>query len=183
MARVETSGTSPKDLGVAWFCVRSQPKHEHIAAANLRQHESIEVFNPLIRFKRPTRRGPVWVTEALFPSYLFARFDWRECLRLVHHTYGVAGIVHFGTRWPTIPEPVIQELQSVLGTEQVKTLGESIGPGDEVRVAGGVFHGLQGVVTRLMPARERVAVLLDFLGRQTAVELPFNSIVKQERVL
>lgn len=183
MARAENIESSENGHEVAWFCVRSQPKHEHIAAANLRQHESIEVFNPLIRFKRSTRRGPVWVTEALFPSYLFARFDWKECLRLVRHTYGVAGIVHFGTRWPTIPGPVIEELQSVLGTEKIKVIGETIEPGDEVRIAGGAFHGLQGVVTRLMPARERVAVLLEFLGRQTAVEVPVSSIIKQERMV
>jgi hypothetical protein len=30
-----------------------------------------------------------------------------------------------------------------------------------------------------MPARERVAVLLEFLGRQTAVEVPADSIIKQ----
>jgi len=183
MARVEKSGTSTNGHDAAWFCVRSQPKHEHIAAANLRQYESIEVFNPLIRFKRSTRRGPVWVTEALFPSYLFARFDWKESLRLVRHTYGVAGIVHFGTKWPTVPDPVIAELQSILGTEQVKVIGDAIQPGDEVRIAGGAFHGLHGVVTRLMPARERVAVLLEFLGRQTAVEVPIDSIIKQESAI
>jgi transcriptional antiterminator RfaH len=183
MARAEQVGSSGNGLEAAWFCVRSQLKHEHIAAANLRQHTDIKVFNPLVRFKRSTRRGPVWVTEALFPGYLFARFDWKECLRLVHHTFGVAGIVHFGTRWPTIPEPVIQELQSVLGTEGVRVIGETLAPGDSVRIAGGAFHGLQGVVTRVMPGRERVAVLLDFLGRQTAVELPLNSVINQEHLI
>jgi transcription antitermination factor NusG len=34
-----------------------------------------------------------------------------------------------------------------------------------------------------MPARERVAVLLDFLGRQTAVELPLNAVIKEERLV
>jgi hypothetical protein len=33
------------------------------------------------------------------------------------------------------------------------------------------MHGLHALVTRVMPAKQRVAVLLDFLGRQTAVEL------------
>ena len=42
----------------AWFCVRSQPKHEHIAAANLRRNPDIDVLNLRIRFKRSTRRGP-----------------------------------------------------------------------------------------------------------------------------
>ena len=47
------------NTGVAWFCLRSQPKHEHIAAGHLRQIEGVEVFNPRIRFTRPTRVGPI----------------------------------------------------------------------------------------------------------------------------
>jgi transcription antitermination factor NusG len=37
---------------------------------------------------------------------------------------------------------------------------------------------LEGVITRVIPARQRVAVLLDFLGRQTAVELPAEQLIK-----
>jgi hypothetical protein len=42
---------------------------------------------------------------------------------------------------------------------------------------------LQAVVIRLIPARQRVAVLLDFLGRQTPLELNRSQIVlpHQER--
>src|SRR6185312_13830264 len=59
----------------AWFCLRTHPKHECVAAAQLRQEANIEVFLPRIRFKRATRCGPAWVTEALFQNYLFAKFD------------------------------------------------------------------------------------------------------------
>jgi transcriptional antiterminator RfaH len=166
--------------GLAWFCVRAQPKHEHIAAANLQQHFQTEVFNPRIRFKRATRRGPVWFTESLFPNYLFARFDWRTSLRAIHHAPGVAGVVHFGSRWPTIPEAVIEELRATVGDAGVRIVGETLEPGDAVRISGGAFHGLEAVVTRVLPARARVAVLLEFLGRQTMVEVKVDSVVKLE---
>ena len=52
----------------AWFCLRTQPKHEHIAAAHFRGDPDLEVYLPRIRFKRATRRGPVWFTEALVPE-------------------------------------------------------------------------------------------------------------------
>ena len=87
----------------AWFCLRSQPKHEHIAAGHLRQIEGADVFNPRMRFMRNTRLGPVTVTESMFPNYLFARFDWELLLNRVHYSPGVSGVVHFGTKWPTIP--------------------------------------------------------------------------------
>src|SRR5271163_5274401 len=118
----------------AWFCLRSQPKHEHIAAARLRRRESVEVFLPRIRFRRSTRKGPVWVTEALFPNYLFARFDWHKSLPIVHHSPGVSGVVHFGVHWPTISDEVINELRATLGQEEVHIIPMEVSPGDRVKI-------------------------------------------------
>jgi transcriptional antiterminator RfaH len=164
-------------LECAWFCVRSHPKREHIAAAQLRQDEAIEVFLPRIRYKRCTRYGPVWTTEALFTSYLFARFDPELCLRRVQHAHAVRGIVRFGLRYPTIPSEVMEQLRAASGPEEMCVAGETFEPGDRVRIAGGPFHDLQALVTRALPGRQRVALLLDFLGRQTPVELDSACLV------
>ena len=163
----------------AWFCVRTQPKHEHIAAAHLKQDVDLEVYLPRIRFKRATRRGPVWFTEALFPNYLFARFDLAACVRRVCHARGVRGVVHFGDRWPIVPETVIEELRATVGADNVHVIREELRPGETVQIAGGVFHGLRAVITRVMPSRDRVAVLLEFLGQQTTVELPGGAVVRE----
>jgi len=162
---------------LAWYCLRSQPKHEHIAAAHLSRDLAVEVFLPRIRFKRATRRGAVWVTEALFPNYLFARFDLADSLRKVCHGRGVRGVVHFGTRWPTVPDPVVESLRTALGGDNLHLIPDEFAPGDSVRITGGVFHGLEAVVTRAMPGKERVAVLLEFLGRQASVEVDRSRLV------
>jgi len=163
----------------AWFCLRSQPRHEHIAARHLEQMEEVEVFNPRIRFARPTRTGPIWVTESLFPNYLFARFDWKTSLPRVHYAPGVSGVVHFGTRWPCVPDQVVEELRSHLGPREVHVISKDFEAGEQVQVAGGIFHGLIAVITQVMPGKDRVLLLMDFLGRQTAVEVPTTSIVKR----
>jgi len=149
-----------------------------LAAACLRKEPDVEVYLPRIRFRRATRRGPVWFTEALFPSYLFARFDLADCLRRVCHSRGVRGVVHFGDRWPMVPEVAIEELRATLGADRVHVIREELQPGEAVQIAGGAFHGLQAVVTRVMPSRERVAVLLEFLGRQTTVELSGEAVIR-----
>jgi transcriptional antiterminator RfaH len=154
-----------------WFCVRTHPKHEHIAAAQLRIEPDIEVFLPRIRYRRSTRCGLAWVTEALFKDYVFARFDLGIALRRVQSSRAVRGVVHFGHRWPTVPDAAIAELQKAMGGEDMRVVEDTLQPGDTVQIASGAMHGLQAVVTRVMPAKQRVAVLLDFLGRQTAVEL------------
>ena len=73
----------------------------------------------------------------------------------------------------------MEELRARFGDDSIHVVGESLSPGDEVRISGGAFHGLAGVISRILPARERVAVLLEFLGRQTAVEIPAGSVIKQ----
>lgn len=161
----------------SWFCIQSQPKHEHIAAAHLRRDSGLEVVLPRIRFRRSTREGPVWFTEALFPGYLFARFALDLLLRRVHHTHSVHGVVHFGDDWPAIPDRIIEELRGAVGADQVHVVQEKLRPGETALVSGGPFHDLRAVITRVMPGRERVAVLLDFLGRQTVVELDGSSLV------
>ena len=175
MEMPENIGQGDSLLGVvsdaAWYCVRSQPRHEHIAAAHLRRNRQLEVFSPRIRFRRSTRRGPVWVTEPLFPSYLFTRFNWKRLLPDVQHTTGVAGVVHFGALWPTVPDQVIASLRAAVDHEETRVIEEMLEVGDEVQVFSGAFHGFSGVVARLIPARQRVAVLLEFLGRQTLVEV------------
>lgn len=163
----------------AWYCVRSQPKHEHIAAARLRE-AGLEVFLPRIRFKKQSVRGPVWVTEALFPNYLFARFDFANSMRLVRHAAGVSTVVHFGTHVPAVPDEVLRELREHIGAEELHVLPETFAPNDRVQVSGGPLHGLVAVVTQVMPAKERVRVLLEFLGQQTSVEVPFEKLVKED---
>ncbi len=180
MTGTAEKSTNPLPTATAWFCVRTQPKHEHIAAGHLKNEPDIEVYLPRIRFKRSTRRGPVWFTEALFPNYLFARFDLAASFRRLHHLRGVRGVVHFGDQWPTIPDGVISELRASVGSDEVHVIGEELQPGEAVQISGGMFHGLTAVVTRIMPARERVAILLEFLGRQTSVELPSHAVLRSE---
>jgi transcriptional antiterminator RfaH len=182
---IESQLSPPPDAlpaGLAWYCVRSQPKHEHIAAAHLARESDVEVFLPRVTFKRATRSGPARVTEALFPNYLFARFNLSEALRKVQAIRGVSGVVHFGYRWPTIPESVIRDLRTSLGDTEVHVIPDDFAPGDPVRIIGGAFHGLEALVQRAMPGRERVAVLLEFLGRQTTVEISRNWVQPQDDV-
>ncbi len=181
--------TGPEDQSLAdtqsqraWFCLHSRPKHEHIAARHLAGMDGVETFLPRIRFRRKTRQGPAWVTEALFPNYLFARFDWHASLRRVHHAPGIAGVVHFGDKWPTLSDSTISELRQLCGPDELRVLSADMEVGDAVEIAAGAFQGLQAVVTRVMPAKARIAVLLGFLGRQTPVELPQDAVIRQDDV-
>ena len=160
-----------------WYCVRSFAKQEHIAAAHLRALPGLEVFCPRVRFRKVTRRGPVWFMEALFPGYLFARFDKWRSQRAVAHARSVAFIVRFGEEIPSIPETALHELQSHMNGAECKIISEEVREGDNVIVAHGLFRGLSSVVTSVMPAKDRVRVLLDFLGQCREVEVGRDQVL------
>jgi transcriptional antiterminator RfaH len=192
LAAAPFSPTRPRP---AWYCLRSQPRHEHIAASHLAYGADFEVYLPRIRVPRPTRSGPVWRTEALFPNYLFARFELGQAARRVQYTRGVSGIVHFGDHWPSIPDSVIAELRAAETASRDRALPRnggagramlsdasavSLRPGEPVVISGGALHSFSATVLRVMPAHARVAVLLDFLGRPSAVELDAAAVLRPE---
>ena len=154
----------------AWFCLRAQPKREHIAAACLRQTCEVEVFCPRLRFRKLTSRGPVWFIEAMFPGYLFARFDYANCHRRIKQGPGVTGFVQFGERLALLPESLINEIRSQTAGDEVVEINPALEPGCTVQVAYGPFHGLEAVVTRLIPARDRVEILIEWMGRNLYAE-------------
>jgi transcriptional antiterminator RfaH len=161
----------------AWYCARTKPKHEHIAAANLRKNLNLEVFHPRLRIERATQRGVVRVVEPLFPCYIFVRCVVEEKMNEIRHSNGINSLVHFGDRIPKVADSIIEELQECFDAEEPMTVENRLSPGDEVSVADGAFAGMSAFVLRNMPARKRVQVLLDILGRPTPVEVDRNSLV------
>jgi len=161
----------------AWYCLRSQPKHEHIAAAHLRMLQQVTVFCPRIRFKKTLRRGTVWVTEAMFPGYLFAQFQLAEMHRRVRYAPGVSGLVQFGGRYPTIEERAMSQLRAYSGTAELVHLDYQLSQGDQVKIVEGIFVGLEAVVTQIVPAKERVKILMDFLGQKVEAEVEHTSVL------
>ncbi len=160
----------------AWYCVRAGPRQEARAAAALARLDGVEVFSPRIRFRKRTRRGMVWFVEALFPGYLFARFDLPARLRAVAYSSGVLGVVHFGDRYPALADETVAGLRAQTGDQSCVVVETPLAEGDAAQVAVGPFAGLAVVVTRLLPARERVRVLLEFLGRPMEVEVARNDL-------
>src|ERR1035438_6359585 len=175
-------GAGIRPIPLAWYCARTKPKHEHIAAATLRRDLGLEVFNPRLRSERATFRGVIKrVSDPLFPCYIFIRCALEERLDQVRHTSGISSIVNFGGKIPEVPEPVIQELRDCFGTEESLDVDTCPGPGDGVTVNSGAFFGVQAVVLRAWPAKRRVEILLEILGRQTPMEVDSNLLTLERR--
>lgn len=172
---------SSDDSDAGWFCVRTKPKCEHIAAKNLQNFAHLDqVFCPRIRYEKATRRGRVWFVDALFPGYFFARFDLAADLRTVNATSGVSGVLRFADHYPQVSDAAIGELRLEFPEEanSIRVIGEEITPGDEIVIIEGSMKGMRTTVTRLVGGGDRVAVLLDWLGREREAEVSLRAIMR-----
>ena len=166
---------------ISWFCLRSRPKHEHIAAAHLRLMPGVEVFCPRLRFKRPTKRGAVWFEEAMFPGYLFARFHFIDRHKEVGHANGISSILRFGERYASISEETVFNLRGKTNDLHVAIIESEVRAGDHVTIVAGAMTGMEGVVTQYLSGRERVRVLLEFLGREIHAEVGKGDVLPAKR--
>jgi transcription antitermination factor NusG len=162
--------------GVHWYCVRSKPKKERMAAETLASQHGLEVLCPQIRFQRKTSRGPVWFQEAMFPGYLFARFDLFEMKRAVSYAVGVLHIPVFDGRIVPVPDGVIDSLKSDLDADSVAEAVEPLEVGDETTVLEGSMQGLKVKVIKLMSAQQRVGVLMELMGTLVEAEFPSDAL-------
>ena len=176
---IESPSPSLKTRAVdpVWCCIRSHPKREHIAAAQLSCVPNVEVFNPQLRLERRTRRGRMYCTESLFVNYLFARFVPETTLEKVRYTPSVKTVLQFGSQVATISDEVIEDLQRTVTENADIVFTDAPQEGEEAEVSEGPFQGERGIVARVLPARQRVELLLDVMGRPLPAEFSFSSII------
>lgn len=162
------TGSTENPGPLQWHCLRTQKKREHIAASILRKIDNIEVFSPRISQIRKTKTGKKRFVEAMFPSYIFAKFCFVEEYRKVMHSHGVIQIVQNGDR-RVVPESIISDLKASIPEDVIEAPDPSLEPGSIVEVLTGSLKGLNGRVIAQLPAKNRVELLLEFLGREITV--------------
>jgi len=112
----------------------------------------------------------------LFPGYVFCRLDLVLSGKAVRYTRGVKDFVKFGDRFAEVAEGVIGTLRERCpdGIAQVQPV--TYRAGEPITIKEGPLSGLEAVFESEMKGNQRVAVLLEFLGRQTRVVLSSDMI-------
>lgn len=163
-----------------WHCLRTQTKREHIAASILSNADDVEVFCPRISQVKKTKVGKKRFVDAMFPGYIFAKFDYAEKFRLVMHSQGVTRIVEQGGR-RVVPEAVVNELIESVPEGVITAPDPSLEDGAEIEFVSGSLKGLNGKVLARLPSGQRVQLLLDFLGREIQIEASASDIMLANR--
>lgn len=161
----------------AWYVVRTKPRAEAVAAANLRV-KRIEVYLPrLATGFAPASTGHPQATEPLFPGYLFARLDLAREYHLAAWTPGVANLLCVGEGLPApIDDAVVESLRSRADGGEILRPRRELRIGARVEIRNGPFAGLLAIIDRPCSAAGRVQILLDLLRRQTRLDLPVSAI-------
>ncbi len=152
--------------GLRWYTIQTKPKHEAQVGKRLRDL-NLEIFLPRIRARRRVGTRFNWVLEPLFPSYLFCRLDVVLSGKAARYCPGVKDFVRFGSRIPEVGDSIVHNLMERCPQGVAQTGLPAFQKGQAVVIREGPLSGLEAVFDEEMSGKERIAVLLEFLGRQT----------------
>jgi transcriptional antiterminator RfaH len=153
-----------------WYAIHSRPKQEDRANSNLLAWD-VQTFSPQIRKLRPNPylRAPSYEIRALFPRYIFARFDVNTMLRKVWFTRGVCRVVSFGGVPAEVDDKIISLIRSKTAEDGFIEIGNSPQLGDTVTIEDGPLRGLVGILERKVKGVDRVTILLAAISYQGSV--------------
>jgi len=163
--------------GLRWYALRTKVNREKDVEKRLSDLR-LEVFLPWMRARRRIGSTFHWVKVPLFPGYVFCRLDMVNSGKAARYSPGVKDFLTFGSRIAEVGDEIIGALRERCpdGVAQIDPVWAN--PGDIVRINEGPFSGLEAVFDQKLKGSERVAVLLEILGRQTRIVLPSEAIAK-----
>jgi transcriptional antiterminator RfaH len=156
--------------GLRWYVIRTKARKETVVEKRLSDLD-LEVFLPWLRSRRRVGSRYQWVLAPLFPGYLFCRLDLVLLGKVARYAPGVKDFVKFGNRIAQVGVEVIQNLRERCPDGVALIQQRIYKSGEPLMIREGPFSGLEAIFEREMKGSERVAVLLEILGRRTRLLL------------
>ncbi len=151
-----------------WHVVMSHPRKEAFATDMLAR-QGFETFAPWVPIERKLKKGVKWDRKALFPRYLFVRFDAAEHgWGRIFGTYGVTTLLSAGRRPVAVPRGFVEALIEAARPRAGLDFANRLREGDRVRFLAGPFADQIGKLVDLDDGG-RVKVLLEILGAEREV--------------
>jgi transcription termination/antitermination protein NusG len=178
---------STTTLEKKWYIVHTYSGHENKAKltllervrnANLNDYFG-DVLVPTESVMEVVKGQRRTTTRKFFPGYMFVQMVLNDqTFHLVKNTPKITGFL--GGMKPTpVPEREITGVQTNITEGKVKPKARVVfEAGDSVRVIEGPFANFQAKVEEVKADKQKLKVLLSFLGRPTTVELDFAQVEK-----
>ena len=173
--------TDHSPTSTLWYVVHTKPQQELLAVSMLEDHCKLAVFLPEVKQKY---RGKVQL-RPFFPGYLFVEADLDAVeYTAINSTPGVIRLVAFEQRPLPLNPGIVESIREEV--ERINNEGglppESYQEGETVRLKEGPLGGLHAVFISHLRPKDRVLVLLKFLGQENEVELDLSEIERASTV-
>lgn len=157
-----------------WYVLYSKPQKEECARFHL-SSKGLEVFFPQLLFPQSAKKRKRLVP--LFPNYLFVRLTlFSEEFSYAKWSPGVSRIVSFNGVPASIDDSIVDFLMRQVDGDGVIEARPNLRSGQEVRITGGPFDGLVGIIQEPPNAKGRINILLQLLNRPTKVDVPIQFV-------
>jgi transcription antitermination factor NusG len=160
-----------------WFALQVRTRHE-IGVADYLSGKGYEWFLPLHRCRKRWSDRVREVESALFPGYLFCRFNPENRLPILQ-TPGVIQIVGFNPTPIPVSDDEIRAVQKLMASGIPNQPWPFLRVGDQVRIESGPLTGLEGILTEFK-GRHRLVISITLLQRSVAAEID-SAFVKSLR--
>lgn len=159
-----------------WYVAQVVPRCEAWAIKNARA-QAFEVFWP--RYELQRKVGSAKYYKGVFPGYIFVNFDvFDDSWRGICHTFGikrVLGATDYGAS--SIPYGFVENMieaapDGLIDIPKQECL--KFNYGDKLKVIDGPFAGRVGIFQQ--SEKDRVALLLSLLGRETRVYFAIDKV-------
>lgn len=155
------------------YCKRGQLDRavEHLT----RQH--VTCMTPMTEMEKVVRGKRTVITEALFPNYLFVKFDHEQIhTTTIQSTRGVSHFIRFGALPAEVPEEIIELIQQ---TPVSHTQSPGLpSQGDSVVITEGIFAGVKAIFNE--PNGESRSILLLNILNTTVAKVIDNTQFRKE---
>ena len=153
-----------------WAVLATKPRKEEIALVFIGE-EGFEGYQPKVKNRHT---GPI--PRPMFPGYLFVRLSPKVELPKVRFFPGIFRPLLFGEQLACVEPELIQSWREREGGRGF-LCPEPEAPfrvGQRVRFQEGAFAGMEGTVLEALPSKDRVRLLLEYLGGSLSVEADRN---------
>ncbi|MDO5287091.1 MAG: transcription termination/antitermination protein NusG [Actinomycetia bacterium] len=181
-----------------WYVVHTYSGMENRVKQNLEQRvkalnmedyifEAVVPTEEVVEIRNGVRKT---ITRTSHPGYVLVRMELTDdSWSAVRHTPSVTGFLGYGNNPVALGT---EEVVSMLSRAAIAKANAASAPsarrkkvevadfevGDSVMVVDGPFAGVHASITEIHAHNQKVKALVDFMGRETPVELTFSQIQK-----
>jgi len=156
-----------------WYALYVRSRHEKTVENSLRV-KGYSVFSPSYRTKRKRVDRIAEIEVALFPGYVFCRFDCSRRLPILM-TPGVVGVVGRGNRAEPVDDAEIASIRTVALAGRPVQPWPFLRIGQRIRLQAGPLAGAEGIFLRIKDEYHLV-VSITLLQRAVSVVIEKDAV-------